>query len=321
MPCFKPVTMWTCGTHHVSKKRLLRPYPPKSDSPYADFQPVVVNCNVCEGCLERRKSGFATRSLLESTLHQHNCVLTLTYDEAHLPMAGNGPFSTLRPDHLKAFMKRLRREFPNIPILQMACGEYGGLNQRAHYHVILNGIDFKDKQFYKTSRRGSPQYISETLSRLWPFGLATVGIFSFEAARYTAGYILKKPRIGARKGTDEYAKRVRHHYGVPEFGTGELIVRHPEFASYSTRPAIALNWIKRFVNDVYPKDSLHVDGRQYPVPEYFDSYLDRTDPEMLKAVKERRAQLAKNDPDRTPERLAVRHEIFKKKLKGMLERE
>jgi hypothetical protein len=61
--------------------------------------------------------------------------VTLTYDTDYVPITEKG-FLTLNKKHLQTFMKRLRK-LSNEKLKYYACGEYGSLKMRPHYHIIL----------------------------------------------------------------------------------------------------------------------------------------------------------------------------------------
>lgn len=64
--------------------------------------------------------------------------ITLTYDNAHLPISNKG-FKNLSKRDLQLFFKRLRKSHPqgSTPIRYYAVGEYGTTYRRPHYHIIL----------------------------------------------------------------------------------------------------------------------------------------------------------------------------------------
>ena len=96
---------------------------------------------------------------------------------------------------LQLFFKRLRKI--TGPFRYVACGEYGELRRRPHFHVALFGVDFAfDRVEYGTGIRGDKVYVSMALSKAWgkssfPLG-HTIGSLTFESAAYIARYITKR---------------------------------------------------------------------------------------------------------------------------------
>lgn len=91
---------------------------------------------------------------------------------------------------LQLFFKRVRKMFP-IDLKQFSCGEYGPSTMRKHYHAIVLGVDFKPWKLHGY-RDGHPIYNSDILSKLWPFGFATVDEVNDQDIKYVTGYIRKK---------------------------------------------------------------------------------------------------------------------------------
>ena len=88
-------------------------------------------CGRCIGCRLERSRQWATRILFESQLYDENSFITLTYDDANLPLTSGG-LSSLRPDDLSLFMKRLRFKFSSSRIRFFGAGEYGTRQQQKY---------------------------------------------------------------------------------------------------------------------------------------------------------------------------------------------
>lgn len=249
------------------------------------------------GCLLDRSQQWAVRCMHEAATHSFNSFVTLTYDDKNLPDGG-----TLRPDHLKAFLKRLRKEklFSEISIKYFACGEYGDENKRPHYHAILFGIDFPDKRPYKKNKRGDMLFTSEHLEKIWRFGKCWLGSVTYQSAGYVARYTLKK----AGKQFDA------GHYQKLNLETGEIIDVHPEFQRMSRRPGIGHAFYERFKSDIYPSDEVIVEGKSLKPPRYYDRLLERENPARLAKVKiHREAAGNLHSDNRTTARLRVRETV------------
>lgn len=286
---------------------------------YSDLQSIPLPCGQCSGCRFERSRQWAMRCVHESQLHERNCFITLTFEDTYLP----DNYSIDIKD-LQLFFKKLRKKYvPVAPkglskedkqvfmdkhgIRYFACAEYGDLNRRPHYHAILFNHDFKDKIPYKKSPRGDIWYISEELSKLWPFGYVLIGAMTFESAAYVARYAMKKI-------TGDLAKE---HYTVVHPLTGEVVESNPEFVTMSRRPGIATGWYRQFYRDVYPSDMVIMRGKKMMPPKFYDKLFELDHPLEYDIIKKSRLAKAKlNADNNTPDRLAVRQECFEAKFKS-----
>ena len=248
MPCFNPLQAYfvcdSSGSRKVkfSSQAAERFY--NGDSLSEDY--FGLPCGKCIGCRLERSRQWAMRLMHESELHDYNCFLTLTYDDVHLPENGS-----LNKKHFQDFMKRLRFKYSDIPIRFYHCGEYGEQLGRPHYHALLFGFDFPDKEYSFTSPSGEDQYVSEILNKVWEKGNCTIGDVTFESAAYVARYCTKLITGDAAEA---------HYQG-----------KQREYATMSRRPGIARGWYDQFKKDAYPSDFLIVRGAKCKPPRYYDS--------------------------------------------------
>lgn len=233
---------------------------------------LTVPCNQCIGCRFNRAEAWAARMMHEATLHEHNSFLTLTYDDDNLPTYGS-----LAPYDVTKFFKRLRKHLGGKKILYYYCGEYGENFSRPHYHVALFGYDFTPDRVPHRETRSGTVYRSPTLERLWPFGFSEIGTLEYDSARYVAGYIQKK--VTGKRAASYYTKL------MPD---GEIADIHPEFARMSRRPAIGLNWISKFSDDIYNYDVCVVGEKKLRPPAYYDKWLKKTNEQRFIDVKSSR---------------------------------
>lgn len=193
-------------------------------------------------------------------MHKASSFLTLTFDDQHLPK-----FGQLEKKPLVDFFKRLRYFYG--PFRYVACGEYGELHRRPHYHVALFGMDFaSDRLLYREARGGQPLYTSSSLSRAWTAGNALIGDLTFESAAYIARYI---------------TKRVQGPGASPlplacDPDTGELVMPNPEFLLCSRRPFIGYDWWRQYG---YKDSFVHgrvitAQGTPAPVPRAYKRSLN-----------------------------------------------
>ena len=195
------------------------------------------------------------------------------------------------------FMKRLRFKYKHLKLKFFMCGEYGEKNARPHYHAIVFGMDFDDKEYWYTTKAGQRIYRSAVLSTLWPHGYAAIGSVSFESAAYVARYVMKK-RTG--EGSES-------HYETFLPDTGEIVSKNKEYAKMSLKPALGREWYDKYKNDLYPKDYITVKGKKYSVPKYYDRLLEEEDPEYFEEIKVNRIKRAREHRDNnTYERLLTR---------------
>lgn len=257
-------------------------------------------CQQCVGCRLERSRQWATRCLLESQMHSHNCFITLTYSPEHLPQDCSLDYS-----HFQLFMKRLRKHFTGVRIRFYMCGEYGENYGRPHYHACLFGLDFSDKSFWKLSPSGEKLYRSAVLESLWPYGFSSVGDVTFQSAAYVARYIMKKitgqPAIA--------------HYAVVDPDTGEYFQRTPEFNKMSLKPGIGALWFEKYSSDVYPHDFIVINGKKIRPPKYFDKLLADDNPFTFDDIQySRELNADKHLDDNTESRLAVKQAVTNARL-------
>lgn len=235
-------------------------------------------------------------------MHEHNCLLLLTYAPEHLPPGG-----TLVRLHHQKFMRALRKK-TGKKIRFYMCGEYGHRFERPHYHTILFGHEFEDKKQYKMSPSGYPLYKSDTLTKLWGRGHADIAGVSLKTAQYVARYVMKKIM----------GEHAQDHYLKIDTETGECWPVIPEYTTMSLRPGIGYSWFQKYYADVFPDDYVIVDGQRRRTPRYYTNLLRRLDPDEYARIKEKRMQnMLKNAEDNTYERLSVREECKAIQLKKL----
>lgn len=263
MECFYP--RYTYNKPFQGKRELIR-----------------IPCGRCIGCRLERSRQWAVRIMAESTLHDLNSFITLTYNDENLPADGS-----LCKAHFQNFMKKYRHYVEPNKIRFFACGEYGDKGGRPHYHACILGHDFDDKEVlfkeYKSKNNFSKKepntlYKSPTLEKLWNKGFCTIGNLTIDSAGYVARYCTKKIT----------GKKAKKHYN------GRL----PEFALMSRRPGLAHDWFEKYHNDFYPKDFCTINGNKHKPPKYFDRLLCRKNFEMYEAIKNKRKEAAYKEDEK-----------------------
>jgi len=246
---------------------------------------VPFKCRKCYGCKKERARQWSIRCVHEASLYERNCFVTLTFNNPALKERGHR--SVDRAD-VQKFIKRLRKRFVGVKIRTYYAAEYGKIDRRPHYHILLFNIDFDDKVYLKKTDAGSVLYTSETLSQLWRYGYHSIGALTPESAAYCAQYTLNKMCPHELK-----------KYGL-----------RPEFQGFSNRPGLGKQWLEQNWKEVYPLDECVVDTYKQKPPEYYDRIFKTISEPILREVKAKRLEQAeKNKENSTYARLQVRLKI------------
>ena len=191
----------------------------------------------------------------EAKMYKECVFITLTYDEDHLP-AGRVSRPTLVKEDLQNFMKRLRYFIEPDKVRFFGCGEYGTLNKRPHYHLIIFGLSLHDKRVFTNAIYDHKSKGYYCLCKAWDKGLVHCGFVSVGSANYVAQYQLKK--IKGKGAQDKYKS-----LGIV-----------PEFALMSTKPGIGLKFMElhgdEFIRDGY----IIQQGKKVGIPRYYKDKLD-----------------------------------------------
>jgi len=175
--CFYPVDAWRSRRTNENGKR---PIVFQRSAGFSDMA-LQVPCGKCDGCKADKALTWALRIHNEASLHDKNCFMTITYDDAHLPEDGK-----INKDHMQRFLKRLRH---TGQFRYYAVGEYGGKTQRPHYHAIVFGQDFLAGSNIQIN---SELYTDSAISDCWGSGSVILAPFTMATACYVAGYVSKK---------------------------------------------------------------------------------------------------------------------------------
>lgn len=273
----------------------------------AGMDQLSVPCGRCAGCRLGRAQAWALRCQHEASLHDENCFLTLTYDDAHLP-----PVASLRYSDVQKFLRSLRKEVAPKRFSFLCAGEYGERTARPHYHLLLFGHGFDRLQDF--SRAGVPGRLgeSEAVGELWRHGNHFVGELTPESASYVSQYCLKKV----------YGRAAVEFYDVVDVDTGEVLGRRvPEFLRMSLRPAIGRKWYEKFSSDVFPVDYAVSSGVRSRVPRYYEKLFRRDHEAEFEEVEWRRQErMESNVESRSVERRSAREEILRARIARNAER-
>lgn len=285
MPCYHPLEAFVSVDGDTSGAIVFNRLPGRL------YVPVPLPCGKCIGCRMDYARQWAIRCMHEAELHDYNCMVTLTYDNDHLP-----DDSSLRPVDVQLWLKRLRRQFPDYKIKYFLCGEYGDQFSRPHYHVLLFGIDFSHD--YEYNNKDSRPKVVE-LQDTWTLGHVHVAPLNYEIACYVARYCTKKQE----KEIDYCDKK-----------TG--VVLQKEFTRMSRRPGIAHDWIKKNSFDTYKTDTVVVNGDNVSrPPRYYDKVFKKINGDLsLDKIKSKRIEETFARGIMSSDKLAIKEKIAKARL-------
>lgn len=282
MPCFRPLK-----AHRTVQGKIV--FNGQGEIERA----LVLPCGQCVGCRLDRAQTWALRCVHESKLYEHNCFITLTYNDANLPHDGS-----LNHSDWQKFMKRLKERVSysgdTRTIRFYMCGEYGEKLGRPHYHACLFNYDFPDKVYKRVNALGDRIYTSDLLDDVWKMADAKVceiGSVTRESAGYVARYIMKKIT-----GDDAVA-----HYGALK----------QEYTHMSK--GIGKQWFLQNHRDVFPFDKVVHDGKKMAVPRFYGDLYELNFPSAMLSVKHARMKKSGNPllvkPDDVDSRKQVREKV------------
>lgn len=197
---------------------------------------------------------WASRIQLEAQWHPYSTFVTLTYSDDHCPVTEDG-LGNLSPEDLTSFLRRFRKG--NGSFRYFACGEYGEMSQRPHYHLIMFGISI---------------HYQDQVAKAWrdpktkePLGFISLAELTPARSAYVAQYTCKK---------------------MTKRGDERLLGRYPEFARMSTKPGIGncvIPWLAdqhrtRLGSQELLKQgdvftAIRIDGKIWPLGNYLRSKL------------------------------------------------
>jgi len=187
MPCFNPVHGYRGRTINPDTGK--RPVVFNRADGYTDL-PISVPCGRCIGCLQRRRDQWSIRIFEESKLSVYSSFLTLTYNDNYVPLKileyneqtkkyihdfESYVYLPLVKKDLQKYFKRVRAECPELRYF--ACGEYGSLNRRPHYH----GIVFNVPNDVLSAKWSTPDGL--------PLGFVTTDEVTMESIHYVTKYM------------------------------------------------------------------------------------------------------------------------------------
>lgn len=312
MPCYHPARHPHAsdgfGSRRIDFQRTLEQALPREPG-------IGVSCGRCLGCRRAVQRDWTIRCFHESLLHTEkwtapdgvtteipsSCMVTLTYDDEHLPAHG-----ALRKRDVRNFLKRyrnhvVRKRGEDRGKRFFGCGEYGGRKKRPHFHILLFGEQFDDFYEMQDPYSGKRTRHSYTLDELWcqaaykggprtNIGRATVDPLTYQSAAYVAGYVAKKdgPEMGPWHLT--YDDRMNRMWPTlpPQKWLRPI---QAEYRFMSSHPGLAHDWIDnpRNVADVY-ENGVRIGDLTFPPPRYYFQFLEKHRPDLVEAIKSERMQ-------------------------------
>lgn len=205
----------------------------------------TVPCGRCMGCRIDKKREWSLRLVHEAQLYPGKVLwITLTYKDECLPNR-----KTVSIEEAQLFLKRLRKAVSPLQIRYMMSGEYGDLNFRPHYHLMLYGL--------------TEEEIPELISAWQDRGMIHIDTDpKQEQFDYIAGYCVKKL-------TGEFT---------------QLYIDNdvnPEFILMSRQPALGWTFAQKYIDSWLQHGVIHHNYQTYTIPkaylrkreEYEDIYL------------------------------------------------
>lgn len=322
---------------------------------YCDY--TCLKCRKCDECRMQYARDWSVRCYHEYQMRKVGCFLTLTVDssKAHLftdnmknycSRCKNGNRFIQYPidytlckgfilDWLKRFRDVIYKRY-GIKVRYFGCGEYGSINQRPHYHILLFGYDFmSNRKLLRNSDKGVPIFISEELTELWPYGIHTIQEINAQACIYTAKYCTKK-----MKYSDDMSEYEAYYGRQPEFlfmskgncqsnrckyindiiknckGLNKLKNLKNPYCNLCdlTRGGIGYDWLSRYFDDVVKLGYVVVDGIKYPIPKYYLDIINLTDENKYAKLKINQYKHIDELNELHPEYNSIEHLNAKKKV-------
>ena len=255
------------------------------------FGLLQLRCGMCHGCKADHAREWAIRCFHESQTTREACFVTITYEDTYLP-----PHGSLDKKDLQLFFKRLRKRLAPRRIRYFACGEYGSKKGRPHYHACIFGWrpNTRDSELVAISKTGNRQYRHAALDAAWQSkGRVTWATFDSSCARYTAHYTADKLK-GFKKDEPDPETGLRPYEIMDRDGVIWNLT--PEFQVESRKPGLGIPWLEKNWRELFPADSVVMDGREYPVPRGYFKWLKENQPEMYNQVAEKRRDAIKDMP-------------------------
>lgn len=292
-------------------------------------------CGGCEQCNAEKANNWVVRNYYEAQSNEKIAFITLTYEV--------NPVILIKKD-LQNFIKRLRAKLKyhkDEKIRYFACGEYGTLNGRPHWHLILYGFEDLNKRYLDINKKKNIVYQSPLIQETWGLGRTSIQEFSTYEIPYISLYQTPKERFKrAYKLTREKAKNLRELYnskmykiskkrrkemvnGLKEYEDEMKKTKSKYYAiKESNTWSIALGWEKFYEKYANAKEYTfieYIEDKEFPTPTPWVKKLANMGD--IQAAKEmfRREEEYKVEATEEEERNKNLRKILDKKKKNVLD--
>lgn len=271
--------------------------------------PMTVPCGNCIGCRLERSRQWTVRCQHEVMMCERaglgSCFLTLTIDDGHMPSHGELDYRLCQLFHKRA------RINSGLSYKHLTLSEYGGQTYRPHFHCVVMGLSFERGEPVGKGESGEVCYRNPLLEKWWKLGHSSFGDATAKSIGYCTRHNFKDPM--------KYPPGFFDEEWIDE-ETGEICKRRPPFLVFSRD--IGKSWYEKFGRtDCHAGDRIVLrDGQVVGPIKYYDRLLARSldgecELEALKAVRLQHGR--ERAADSTRERLAVREEVLKARVRGL----
>lgn len=265
----------------------------KKENPEYGYK--LIPCGKCLACKKQEKLTWATRIELEAKQYKNNYFITLTYNENNILIPekmydtetgeimyeNDGSWKgTLVKEDLQRFMnsyrKWLERDYNWEGIKFYACGEYGEIGERPHYHIIMMNNPNLEQEIIGKNSKGI-YHTNKRIEKIWGKGFITIEKANWDTIACCICYCQKKL----------YGELKIEHYG----SRGQI----PIFAQMSRRPGIGRAYYEEHKENIYKCDEIiNSKGKSVKPPSYFDRLMDAGEHDFMESIKEKRTENAEN---------------------------
>lgn len=138
-------------------------------------------CGRCPACLSKQRLDWFIRNKVELQNSTNAFFVTLTYNDANLPISECSKQPCFSVDDIQKFIKRFRKKICTTNFKYFLASEYGGELGRPHYHAIFYNVPDE-----KVST------LSELLAQTWGKGFVSVAPITDRRVSYVCKYMLQK---------------------------------------------------------------------------------------------------------------------------------
>lgn len=221
---------------------------------WIEWYSMFVPCGKCIACKKSRAKEWTARLIHELNYSSQSLYVTLTYDEENFPENGS-----ISKEELQKYIKRLRKRSEKA-LRYFACGEYGELSFRPHYHLIIFGLSYED---------------AEIVEKCWTKGFCHIGSVTHESIAYVAGYVQKK------------LKDMREYVGIQK-----------PFQVQSQR--LGLKWAEDNKDFLEQNHHIKIGGFPQGIPRYYRKKFEMSSDVVEKRLIRKRKEFLDRWRDRVP---------------------